>query len=707
MLRFNGRVKNRFAKNDAVYGHFEQSNGKSFPFRSPSVPQPLPSPVRISGQFGPGGMFVVSEWELSCPLGSFLPDELIEACPRLIRSIDEGLGEAGISRIHTVRELWDDRAKSGTSVRHVAQYVKRHYILPNLECRLSPFMLSQRQIRDILAFWSVRSLEHLKRNPYRLAEIPSIPFRVCEVLGRTLGLSSSSAERIEGAIQYVYTQYLNGGDSYLRIGELENRAYRLLGGQIPLPAIRRQIERFMASESDRIVRTHDGLVFDRNLFFSEIQIARRLVDLTEERDPAGLTAEATAAILQRLTKQGVLPELNEEQRSGLIAFWRHPVLLVAGKAGTGKTAWISFLIAMLQAVRPDIRFKLAAPTGKAARRISQVTGFPAQTIHALLGRGIGKNSRILYHYKRKPLQTDVLIVDEASMVNEYLWRDLLWAVRDGTRLIFVGDPNQLEPIGPGNPFADMLRFGFPAVRLSRNYRNDSAILALADAVLSGEADESLLQGKGIAFIPCTSAEQALPLLRKAYADRDGDCPIVTMYREESAVGVEKLNAWMKRQVNPSRGSCGTATFDIGDPVMQIVNTGIADNGDMGRIEAVHRQKGVQIAFESGLEAFYSPDELSDFIELAYAITTAKTQGSQYEGVVIPILDIRHELSHRHSMWYRNSLYTAVTRAKKELAIIGDIQEFIAAAERSGRSRRTRLLRRLEAYLGERFIPRQP
>jgi exodeoxyribonuclease V alpha subunit len=370
--------------------------------------------------------------------------------------------------------------------------------------------------------------------------------------------------------------------------------------------------------------------------------------------------------------------------------------LVQGEAGTGKTSWISFLLTVLKDIAPNATVKLAAPTGKAARRITAITGHPAQTIHSLLGKGIEKNSRILYHYKKNPLDTDVLIIDEASMVNEYLWRDILWSVERGTKIVFVGDPNQLEPIGPGKPFADLIHLGFPTVTLRQNYRNDSSILALAKAIRNGEIDPVLLDKPGITFIPCETVEDAKEKLVKIYSEKQGKFPIVSMYREEFSLGIDQLNPFLKQRINPTGSEVGMGK---NDPVIQICNTAKVDNGEVGIIQEFQPSRRARIIFEPAKVVDYTLEEMLENVELAYAITTTKTQGSQYEGVIIPLIDINKELAHRHSMWYKNSLYTAITRAQKELILIGDLNELLDGVKRKGVTRRTLLTHRITKWLG--------
>jgi exodeoxyribonuclease V alpha subunit len=268
--------------------------------------------------------------------------------------------------------------------------------------------------------------------------------------------------------------------------------------------------------------------------------------------------------------------------------------------------------------------------------------------------------------------------------------------------VFVGDFNQLEPIGPGKPFKDMIGLGFPTVTLTNHYRNDSSILSLAKAILKDELDLSLLKQDGIQFIPCATTQEILDIMVRIYLEKDGKYPVISVYREEFSLGIDQINPIMKERINP-------ANTDIGmghqDPVIQITTTAKVDNGDIGIIQEFNPNHTTRIQFELAKEISYTLHEMVDYLELAYAITATKSQGSQYEGVIIPLLDIKKELTHRHSMWNKNTLYTAITRAQKELILIGDSRELMDGAKHKGVSRRTHLVKRIQKRFG--MQSRQP
>jgi exodeoxyribonuclease V alpha subunit len=641
------------------------------------------------------GMLTKVHWKDAMKEGWFQPEEgtlfriRAKALPTACANLEiEGHFTADrifvIKRFH-LKDPLPVLASSGTP----DEFLIHQYTLPNLLNYLYPYELSRITLSEICEVLGTRAIDIIETEPYELIRIPSVPFRVADTLALEKGIAPYHRKRISAAVQYVYLQYLNGGNSYISAAEMENKAYSLLGKAISRDKIRIEIERFAKERSSSLIR-RGTLFFDRHLYFAEIQIAERLADLISCRSAR---PQDLPGIIDRLIDTGLLPVLDEGQREGIEQVFEHQILLVHGEAGTGKTSWISCLLTVLKEVHPSIQIKLAAPTGKAARQITAVSGHPAQTIHAMLGKGKEKSSRIWYHYKKNPLNADVLIVDEASLINEYLWRDLVWSIQRGTKLIFVGDPNQLEPIGPGNPFSDMIELRFPSVTLRRNYRNDSSILALARAILQGEVSDSHLEAEGIEVIYSETVQDTREHIVSRYLNSGKQYPVITMYREQFSLGTDRLNAFMKRRLNPEFSECGMST---GDPVIQTCNTARADNGETGVITSYNPHLTSRVQFGRDKESGYTLSDMMNELELAYSITTAKTQGSQYEGVIIPLIDINAELPHRLSMWYRNSLYSAITRARNVLILIGDPEVLKLGAKRAGMKRRTMLAKRIQS-----------
>ncbi|WP_308633944.1 AAA family ATPase [Paenibacillus silvisoli] len=667
-------------------GWFQPEQGPPFRIRARALPTVFHHLV-IEGLLTTEHTFVIHRYRILEPLSKLIPTHFSSQHPAAVQRMHPYLDTA-IQTLIDQPELLEQLTAGDKQVSDVVKNsLFEQYTVPNLLNYLQRFDLSRKMLHEICDLLGIPAIDFIEGQPYALNRVPSVPFQVADTLALEQGMAANSPLRIGAAVQFVYIQYLNGGNSYISAAEFENRVYVLLGKSLPKDKIRLAIERF-AKEQDHELLCRGNLFFDRHLYFAEIQIAQRLADLIS--CPASKPGTVGSTI-QTLIRAGKLPELDEDQQRGIEQFFEHPVLLVRGEAGTGKSSWVAYLIMVLQALLPGIQIKLAAPTGKAARQLEGMTGYPAQTIHSLLGKGREKSSRIWYHYKRNPLNADVLIIDEASMVNEYLWRDLLWSVERGTRLVFVGDPNQLEPIGPGRPFLDMISLGFPTVTLTRNYRNDSSILSLARAVLLGEVDYSQLEAAGIQTIPIETVAETKECIVRMYQDKSKQYPVITMYREQYSLGTDRLNLYMKQRINPVNLSEG---MGAGDPVIQTTNTSRADNGEVGMIRSFHPSHSSRVYFEPDKEVLYTLPELMSEMELAYAITTAKTQGSQYEGVIIPLTDIGLEIPHRQSMWYKNSLYTALTRARKELVLVGDPQILIKGAQRKGMTRKTMLVKRI-------------
>ncbi|SEN05100.1 AAA family ATPase [Paenibacillus sp. OV219] len=694
---YSGRLMKIKSRGQEKAGWFQPDQGSPFRIRARALPTVFQN-LSIEGLYTTEHTFIITRYRLLASISELLPSHFASRHPTAFQRMQSHLDE----NIRTLIEQPELLDRWTVGDKQACDLIKNtlivQYTVPNLLNFLQRFELSRKMLHEICELLGFTAIDLIEGQPYLLNRVPSIPFRVADMLALEAGIAANSPYRIGAAVQYVYMQYLNGGNSYINAAEFENRVNALLGKSLPKDKIRLEIERF-AQEQDHELICRGNLYFDRHLYFAEIQIAQRLADLIScpTSKPGSLSST-----IRSLISEGRLPDLDRDQHRGIEQFFDHPVLLVRGEAGTGKSSWIAYLLIVLQILLPGIQIKLAAPTGKAARQLEVVTGYPAQTIHSLLGKGREKNSRIWYHYKRNPLNADVLIIDEASMVNEYLWRDLLWSVERGTRLVFVGDPNQLEPIGPGRPFLDMISLGFPTVTLKRNYRNDSAILSLARAVLLGEVDYSQLEVAGIRMIPTETVEETKETIVRMYQDNAKQYPVITMYREQYSLGTDRLNEYMKQRINPVHMAEG---MGAGDPVIQMTNTSRADNGEVGMIRFFNPTQSSCIFFEPDKEVLYTFPELMSEMELAYAITTAKTQGSQYEGVIIPLTDIGLEIPHRQTMWYKNSLYTALTRARKELVLIGDPHILINGARRKGLARKTMLVKRIKhVFKGTGILP---
>lgn len=559
----------------------------------------------------------------------------------------------------------------------------------------------------------------MRENPYRLAEdISGIGFRIADEIAAKVGIHTDSDYRIRSGILYTLQQAGGEGHCYLPAEKLLARAEELLGVEAAL--MEPQLGN-LAMDKKLVIKTvptaplPERRVYASSFYYAELACAKMLHDLNIREEL--LPAEEDAL----LKKIAILEEdlgiaLDELQRRSVLESIRNGVFILSGGPGTGKTTTINAIIRYFLSQGMDIL--LAAPTGRAAKRMTEATGYEARTVHRLLelsGTAAleGKAARFERN-EENPLEADVIIVDEMSMVDIFLFQSLLKAVSMGTRLILVGDVNQLPSVGPGQVLHDLIESGvFETVVLKKIFRQaqESDIVLNAHRIYAGE--ELVLDNKSrdFFFLERNDADviykHMLQLILEKlprYVDATPfDIQVLTPMRK-GKLGVETLNGILQRYLNPpdpSKRECqaGDALFREGDKVMQIKNNyqlawevvsrynipidsgmGIF-NGDIGVVRSIDEYaREVVVEFDEHRRVTY-PYAGLDELELAYAVTIHKSQGSEYPAVVMPLL------SGPHMLFNRNLLYTGVTRAKACVTILGSRATISAMIANNSENRR--------------------
>lgn len=541
----------------------------------------------------------------------------------------------------------------------------------------------------------------IKQNPYKLADdIDGIGFKIADDIAVKVGIRVDSDFRIKSGIFYILQQASMQGHIYLPMEELEAGVKGLL--LIDIPDIEKFIMDLVIDKRLVVKITPDGTknVYAAIYYYMELSVAKRLTDLEVHTAENEEYFEKRIAEIEKNTKI----ELDDIQKTAVKTAVENGLMVITGGPGTGKTTTINTIIKYFELEGYEIR--LAAPTGRAAKRMTETSGYEAQTIHRMLeiSGGISDDNSDRasqgMHFERdesNPLETDVIIVDEMSMVDINIMNSLLKAVAIGTKLILVGDVDQLPSVGPGNVLKDIINSGcIPVVKLEKIFRQaaESEIVINAHKINKGEHVVLNKYSRDFLFVRRDSADAiiaAMCTLIKSklpgYVNADiNDIQILTPSRK-SAVGVERLNRIMQDFLNPAdvtkmEKTFGDVTFREGDKVMQIKNnyqmewekksrygityesgTGIY-NGDTGVIEEINTfAERIIVKFEDEKYVSYEFKQL-DELELAYAITIHKSQGSEYPAVIIPMF------TGPRMLMTKNLLYTAVTRAKKCVCMVG-------------------------------------
>jgi len=561
----------------------------------------------------------------------------------------------------------------------------------------------------IYSTYGQRIYSVLTENPYQMAEdIDGVGFKTADEIATRVGIRTDSDFRIRSGILYVLLQASNEGHTYLPMGELTQRASQLLevdGEHIEKHYMNLAIDRKL------VMRQKDDVtqIYAASFFHMENNTASMLKQLDISYD---VPEEEILKRIKRIEKQTHM-ELDEQQICAVKEAVRNGLLIITGGPGTGKTTTINTIIRYFEMEGMDIF--LGAPTGRAAKRMSETTGFEARTIHRMLEVNGGVEGTGGFERNEKnPLETDVIIIDEMSMVDITLMHALLKAVLAGTRLILVGDVNQLPSVGPGSVLKDIIESGqFHTVKLNKIFRQASTSDIIVNAHKINNGEEVVLDNKSMDFfflkryeadkiiqVTLQLIKQKLPKFVDA---TEYDIQVLTPMRK-GLLGVERLNSILQMYLNPEEPGkrekeYGGTIFREGDKVMQVKNnyqleweirskyglcidkgTGVF-NGDTGIIEEINFfAETMTVSFDEGKMVEY-PFKLLEELELAYAITIHKSQGSEYPAVVIPLFQGPRMLMNR------NLIYTAVTRAKKCVTIVGDDNVFTAMVQNNSQLKR--------------------
>lgn len=669
--------------------------------------------VEVTGEFTEhavyGEQFKVSSYEVKSP------EDALSMIRYLGSGAIKGVGQALADRI--VKKFGDDtfrimeeeperlaevRGISERKAREIAVQVGEKQEQRRVMMFLQQYGVSNALSVKIYNKYGDETFNVINENPYMLADdIRGVGFKIADEIAKKAGIRTDSDYRIRSALDHILNDASGEGHCYLPVDELLSRAERLL--EVPVEVIRIQLENAVMEQRLCIKPVGDDkAVYKKPVYLMELGCARRLVDLdivTEDDEEA---IRDRIGILEKNEKT----ELEDLQKEAVVNAVKNGLTIITGGPGTGKTTIINMIIRYFETEGMDI--VLAAPTGRAAKRMSETTGYEASTIQRMLhltvtdGETDMSDRNFYYEFNEdNPIEADVVIIDEMSMVDIMLFNALLKAIPVGVRLILVGDINQLPSVGPGAVLKDViLSECFPVVYLKKIFRQSeqSNIVVNAHKINEGVHPDLNVKNRDFFMLEADRSDVILKYIVQLISDKlprefkvkPYDLQVLTPMRKGN-LGVEALNPVLQRYLNPPSPSkkeyeSGNAIFREGDKVMQIKNNysleweitskyGIGIdrgmgvfNGDTGMICEIDTLNETLTVEYDGMRRVTYPFGGLDELEHAYAVTIHKSQGSEYPAVIIPLL------SGPRLLFNRNLLYTGVTRARDCVVLLGSMDQ---------------------------------
>ena len=619
-------------------------------------------------------------------------------------TIDQILADPG--RLVTINGL------SSANREAFVSKLRQNYGTEMLLSKLAEYGIPNKLALQIQDTYKEETLEIVQKYPYQLVEdIQGIGFKIADQLAQQLGIESDAPERFRaGLVHTLFSQSMETGDTYIEARDLLSHTIDLLENarQVELDPSLVADELAHLIEEDKIQNV-ETKIFENSLYFAEEGIRSNLIRILEKGKQETFDAPKLESIIEQVEQDlGIC--YDHIQKKAICDAINHKVFILTGGPGTGKTTVINGIIATYAALhkldlakKQELPILLAAPTGRAARRMNELTGLPSATIHRHLGMTGDDDISHLDDY----LDADFIIVDEFSMVDTWLANQLLSNISSNSKILIVGDADQLPSVSPGQVLADLLKIPLlPQTKLTKIYRQgeDSTIVTLASQIQQGllpadftekKADRSYFEASG-EYIPDMIKKIVAAAIRSGIPAQDVQV-LAPMYR--GPAGIDQINQLMQDLINPSEKDqlvfeAPDCQYRQGDKVIHLVNDAESNvfNGDLGYITDLlpgkytdSKQDELTINFD-GNEIIYPRSEWYK-IRLAYAMSIHKSQGSEFPVVILPIT----RSSHR--MLQRNLVYTAITRAKSKLILLGEKAAFDYAAKNTGTARKTYLVER--------------
>lgn len=565
-----------------------------------------------------------------------------------------------------------------------------------IKCRdtiayLMQFGITRNKALAVCEHFGEHAAQIVKQHPYRLCEVPGIGFVTADRIALNMGLNPCGEERIEAGILYALKTAEKDGHLCFD----EEKTADLVLTLLNTPELNKShiADSIAQMRQDKLLVEFAGRLYRPIAARTEALVASSIQKLLNMR-PAEYKGDIDMAILEASKKRGIILDL--EQRSAVKMALKEPISIITGGPGTGKTSIQRIILDVLQRSSPNVHIVCCAPTGRAARRMAQSTGFPASTIHRALGLAVDEDAG----RRREPheLDADVVIIDEVSMVDIYLMMQLLKAMRRGCRLILTGDADQLPSVGPGAVLGSLIECGkIPVVQLDKVYRQLEDSRIAVNAAKIRHNDKQLDYGGDFRLIHSTDLDKSADLLETLYLQEVeqlgiDNVALLTPLRERTPTSVEAMNERLRDRINPPSAAkpelkIGKRLYRKGDRVMETRNKEDVSNGDMGTITDIRkegREATVTVEFGGGRHMIYDRRSVSS-LELGYITTVHKSQGSEYISVLLSL-----QSAHGRQLM-RPLLYTAITRAKRRVTIVGEKRAVCIAINRVDTQKRNTML----------------
>ena len=560
---------------------------------------------------------------------------------------------------------------------------------------LSPYGVSLKKIHKIQETFGNASLHVVKTDPFQLCKVNGFGFLTVDEIARKTKVSLRHPLRYAGAISFLLDEAMSAGHLFLPLEELEGKCYDLLNrdcqrevvspGDIHAAILKAHMDKLIYNEKGRVYKS-----FERQC---EVQTAKRIVSLLLQERPRVIPDIPNEI---KASEQALHRKLADAQRMAVELCLTHSISIITGGPGVGKTTTLRIILDIYHRAFPDYEILLAAPTGRASRRMQEQTGYPAATLHSAMGIVYDDD---LASSEYELLSADLVIIDECSMVDMRLAYALFQRLKPGAQLILVGDPDQLPSVGPGNVLREMIRSQMiPTAVLDIVFRQASNSRIALNAHAINHNDTHLFYGPDFIFCDVKTSEEAFNLILKHYVREVSvngieNVQILSPQRKKGTVCANRLNTEIRDLVNPPKAGtaeikCGGVIYRVGDRVIQTRNQKEVANGEVGVITAIQddgsNEPVIEITLLDGRVLNYSADMLED-IDLSYCISIHKSQGAEFPVVLIPIL------KEHYIMLRRNLLYTAISRAKAKVILIGQRQAIYMAIHKNDVDKRNTVL----------------